>query len=90
VSLTGSVRSQGSQKSMAFSQKGMTLQNRFGQNSGQEQQGDREFAKMYGNFSSKINKIEKELDFFRVENEKIFAELNEKLVEIGNLVREND
>jgi hypothetical protein len=27
-----------------------------------------EASKMYGNFNSKINKIEKELDYFKLEN----------------------
>ena len=57
VSMSGSVRSHSSQKSFR-PQSGMS-QNLLSQEKN-------EVSKMYGNFNSKINKIEKELDFFRI------------------------
>ena len=57
VSMSGSVRSYSSQRTFK-------PQNGLGQSPvGQDKN---ELSKMYGNFNSKINKIEKELDFFRI------------------------
>ncbi len=55
--MSGSIRSQSSRKSFrSYGGMAATV----------VAQDKNEMSKMYGNFNSKINKIEKELDFFKI------------------------